>query len=195
MNIIQIGASPSLINGQYIGEDDMAKMVKKIEPSEIDNLILVEPQKYFNPFISDIYKKYDFTLENVVIHYDSNIEMVPFYLCSKHKYISSLNEKHINKHRQQVSEVVDIKCLTLNQLFEKYNMVNVDVLFIDAEGIDDKIIYSINFDKYNINKLYYENLHVDNTKLRDFLENKGYKITEKTLYKGQTTLAEKIIWE
>ena len=74
-------------------------------------------------------------------------------------------------------------------------MVNVDVLFIDAEGIDDKIIYSINFDKYNINKLYYENLHVDNTKLRDFLENKGYKITEKTLYKGQTTLAEKIIWE
>jgi hypothetical protein len=34
-------------------------------------------------------------------------------------------------------------------------------------------------------------VQVDNTKLRDFLKNKGYKITEKTLYKGQTTLAER----
>lgn len=191
MNIVQIGASPSLINGQYTGEDDMAKMVKRMKPSDINNLILIEPQKYFNPFIANIYSGYDFILENIVIHFNNDIETVPFYVCSEHKYISSLNENHINKHRQKTTEVIDIKCLTLNQLFEKYNMENIDILFIDAEGLDDEIIYSIDFDKYNINKLYYENLHVDNTKLRNFLKNKGYKITEKTLYKGQTTLAER----
>ena len=66
--------------------------------------------------------------------------------------------------------------MTLNQLLYRYNIREVDVLFIDTEGFDDKIIESINFNEFKIKEIYYENLHINVEKLRGFLRDNNYTV-------------------
>jgi hypothetical protein len=61
---------------------------------------------------------------------------------------------------------------------------NIDLLFIDTEGYDSKIIMSIDFTKFNIKEIYYENLHVNAYELRTFLKQKNYTINEGVLTYG-----------
>ena len=79
----------------------------------------------------------------------------------------------------------------INQLFEKYNITDLDILYIDAEGIDDLIIKSIDFNKINISKIYFENLHITQPDIYTYLENKGYKIKKNIGHNFWTDLAEK----
>jgi hypothetical protein len=69
--------------------------------------------------------------------------------------------------------------------------LNIDILFIDAEGYDDTIISTIDFEKYNITKLYFENLHIKNQNIYEYLENKGYAIEKNVGLYGWTSLAKK----
>ena len=80
--------------------------------------------------------------------------------------------------------------MTINQLLNKYNLKNIDLLFIDTDGFDDKIIESINFDEFTIDEIYYENLHVDSDKLRDFLISKDYTVTKHVGYGGWSDYAK-----
>jgi hypothetical protein len=64
-------------------------------------------------------------------------------------------------------------------------------LFIDAEGIDGEIIKSIDFEKFNIKKIFYENLHINNMQIKKFLEEKNFSIKENVLTNGWTNEAIK----
>jgi hypothetical protein len=86
---------------------------------------------------------------------------------------------------------IKVKNTTINELFDKYNLKKIDILFIDAEGSDDEIIKSINFDDYDIQKIYFENIHIKDKNIYNFLIEKNYKITEKTGSNNWTSLAEK----
>ena len=81
-----------------------------------------------------------------------------------------------------------MRCLSPNQLFEKYNLSLIDLLYVDVEGLDEIVIHSIGFDRYEIKKLVYEHLHINNKRTKDFLRNKGY--TEFTTV-GYNTVCEK----
>ena len=62
---------------------------------------------------------------------------------------------------------------------EKYGIKELDFLLIDAEGQDQKIIHSIDFSKYSIKRIEFEQLHLDDgKKLCDFLEGMGYRHTK-----------------
>jgi hypothetical protein len=52
MIIVQIGA--------YEGNDDLTKIIKSVESSNIFKIILVEPQKEFNDKLKECYKDYDY---------------------------------------------------------------------------------------------------------------------------------------
>jgi hypothetical protein len=65
------------------------------------------------------------------------------------------------------------------------------LLFIDAEGIDGEIIKSIDFEKFNIKKIFYENLHINNMQIKKFLEEKNFSIKENVLTNGWTNEAIK----
>ena len=95
--------------------------------------------------------------------------------------LASLNKNHFIKIRESYYTEEGMKervvpSVTINQLLDKYQLTDIDVLFIDTEGFDDKIIKSIDFDKYNIKEIYYEHLHIDANSLQIFLESKGYTI-------------------
>lgn len=183
MNIIQIGAN--------IGNDDLTPIVKEYK-DQITNLILVEPMSVHNIKLGQCYMEIPHIIENIAITDNKKEKELSFYYHVDDIYstgidditandfaVASFDKNHILKHNSYNVEGLrekKVKCLTLNELFDKYNLINIDILFIDAEGMDDKLIKSINFDKYNITNIIYENLHIDNISLVSFLHIKKYDI-------------------
>lgn len=175
LNIVQIGS--------YKGNDDLTNIVKSYSPKEINKIILIEPQKEFNQFLIDCYEEYNFFIENIVITPNQNENKIKFYTCVEdhNKEISSIVKSHLSKHGQNNFIESEFNCLTINDLLIKHNITNLDLLFIDAEGIDDKIIKSIDFNMFNIKKIFYENLHINNQDLILFLTSKNYLINQNKL--------------
>jgi FkbM family methyltransferase len=185
MIIVQIGA--------YEGNDDLTKIIKSVESSNIFKIILVEPQKEFNDKLKECYKDYDYIIENVVITPNENETKVKFYHCfeDKNKEISSISKEHLYKHNQMNFIESELDSITVNNLLLKHKIDTLDILFIDAEGMDSEIIKSIDFNKFDIKKIYYENLHINNQELIIFLESKNYFINEGQLSNGWTNEAIK----
>lgn len=193
MNIIQIGANR--------GNDDVSEIIGNQQPNK---LILVEPMKLHNNALESFYgwvnNKF---IENVVIDIEGGKDVEFFYHenDAPNYEISSLTKEHFFKHTHVGPDTpifyeglksFFIKSLSINELFKKYELNHIDILFIDAEGHDDAIIKSINFDEFKIDKLYFENLHIKDENIYNYLEIKGYKITHQLVHNGWTSLAEKI---
>jgi hypothetical protein len=187
MNIIQIGANR--------GNDDVSQIIGTRQP---DKLILVEPMKLHNDALNNFYgwvsNKF---IENVVIDIEGGKDLEFFYHenDAPNYEISSLSKDHFfPKHPHVLSNdglrSFFIKSININDLFRKYDLTNIDILFIDAEGHDDAIIKSIDFDNFKIYNLYFENLHIKDNNIYSYLESKGYKITHQVGHNGWTSLAE-----
>ena len=55
--------------------------------------------------------------------------------------ISSFDNKHLIKHGVKSSHIKEkVRSLTIKKLLEKYNIINLDLLFVDAEGYDGNIV-------------------------------------------------------
>jgi FkbM family methyltransferase len=182
LNIIQIGS--------HKGYDDLTEIVKKHKPEEIENLILVEPQQQFNESLNDCYLEYKPKIENIVITPNENETTTNFYH-SNNTEVSSIIPNHLVKHHQFSYQETQYSCMTINNLIKKYNLSKIDILFIDAEGIDDQIIRSIDFEKNEILEIYYENLHINNNLLIEFLKSKNYQVVKNILFNGWTNKAFK----
>jgi FkbM family methyltransferase len=188
MKIVQIGTC--------VGGDDVTEIIQK---NEVDFILLVEPMSIHNDKIMKCYKDVkNIYLENIAITDSLNEKEISFYYHENDgpKYeVASVDKNHILKHGYGHDGIVELKipCMTLNDLFEKHNLKNIDVLFIDTEGMDDRLIKSINFEKYNINRLYFENLHIKDQNIYSILNSLGYKITHNVGFMGWSSLAEKNI--
>tara|TARA_B110000285_G_C14834177_1_gene472301 strand:+ start:131 stop:694 length:564 start_codon:yes stop_codon:yes gene_type:complete len=187
MNIIQIGANR--------GNDDLSLIIGKTQPTK---LILVEPFKLHNTSLLDYYSWVEnISIENLAIGKETGKTLNFYYHIDDGPgyEISSLIKEHITKPNHYSSDdgvrSFMVETININDLFEKYNLVDIDILFIDAEGYDYKIISGINFEKYNIKKLYFENLHLESQDIYINLESKGYKIDKHVGLNGWSSLAYK----
>lgn len=176
MNIVQIGTNRA--------HDDITEMVN-LYKDHIEKLILVEPLKIHHEAIRACYKEQkEVHIESLAITDNTELKELTFYY---HKedgpafLVAGTSKEHILKHSiynphwtEEGIVTLKVPCITLNQLFDKHNLTDIDVLYIDVEGLDDKLIYSLDFDKYNITNIIYEHLHIDGEKTIKFLENKGY---------------------
>ena len=67
--------------------------------------------------------------------------------------ISALDKKYLMLYKDRIPEIEKhlaskkVKCITFNSLLDKYAIKKVDLLHIDAEGSDFKIIQTIDFNK------------------------------------------------
>ena len=75
---------------------------------------------------------------------------------------------------------LEMKTYLLEDVIEKiYNLKNVDVLQIDAEGYDDEIIYNSSLKKYQFKLINYEFKNLTEkklTKLHSYLRKNKYEI-------------------
>jgi FkbM family methyltransferase len=187
MKIVQIGANRA--------NDDLSQLIGKNQP---EILLLIEPIHFHNQSLKSFYSWVsNLIIENVAISEKTNQEIDFFYhlddgpgyevasLDPKHIY-----EKHKHLHKDRISSI-KIKTININELFEKYNLKSIDTLFIDAEGTDELILRTINFDFYNIDKIFFENLHIKDLNVYNYLESKNYKINKNVGTNGWCSLAEK----
>jgi hypothetical protein len=182
-NLVQIGTN--------VANDDFTKIVREFGNENINQLILVEPIESCNPNIHSCYEGFKYILENMVINVDDSKTTETFYI-SKYNWLSSLNESHIEKHKTgEIPVKVSVNAMTLNNLFKKHNLKNIDILFIDSEGMDDKLVKSIDFDLYEIGTIYYEHSHIDNESFIGFLNQKNYDVNVSDFSDGLTSVAVK----
>lgn len=184
MNIVQIGTNRA--------NDNLTTIVNDYAVEDIDLLLLVEPLSIHNDTIRTCYAKYidKLYIENIVIS-DKNDETIKLWyhpndlLHTNAGELASLNKNHSINIRSQysINDITYLNCpnMTINNLFNKYTLSTIDILYIDTEGFDDQIIYNINFSKYHIPTIYYENLHIDRDKLRNYLKTINYSIETNTL--------------
>lgn len=187
MKIVQIGSNR--------GNDDLSKLIGENIP---EILILVEPMRLHNETLKNFYSNIkNVHIENVVIGLEDQKEIDFYYhlddgpgyevasLDPKHIY-----ERHIHLPKDRISSF-KIEIMSINKLLEKYNLQKLDILFIDAEGYDDKIIKSIDFSNFEINQIYFENLHITEYDVYNILETNNYRIIKKVGTNGWCDLAIK----
>jgi len=153
LSVIQIGSNDG------ISGDPLYQHVKK---NKLWNVLFVEPVPYIFEQLKQNYgSEARFKFENAAINQDGVNQF--FYtvgskafeedpnLDSKYNQIGSFNKEQVLKLSQgvidQYIEEIEVNCLTINQLFEKNNIETVDLLHIDAEGYDWKVLSQLNLNK------------------------------------------------
>lgn len=170
-SVIQVGTNRA--------NDSLSRyLLSKFENLELG--VFVEPNSYFNEEIKKCYSKYDnIFIENVAILPEKIEEIVMYYHTGDPTFeTASCKLDHILKHQQFYSEgeikAFSVPCMTLKELFLKYNVNELDWLLLDIEGIDAEIILSFDWENYNIKRVEFEHLHLGEYK--DMIEQKFYNL-------------------
>jgi len=179
--VIQIGAN----DGSSF--DELNKFIKKYKTKSI----LVEPIKEIFLKLKENYKEFEnVNLQNLAISVNNEINSIfkvskdYINLYDEHiKAISSFKKKHLIDHGVQEKHIIseDVNKISISELIEKYNFIDLDLLYIDAEGYDGKIVKDFLNTIKSRPFIIFEYIHIDNS-LFDELLNKliqeKYKIIQ-----------------
>ncbi len=188
MNILQIGANR--------GSDDLTHIIYD-NKDKLGKVVLVEPLSILHSQLQKCYENISIIIEPVAISAHPTQEKISFFYAKSNApnyEVASLSKEHVLFHGFPENDIVEeaVVCYTVNELLNKHNLWKLDLLFIDAEGYDDKIIRSINFNKFSISEIIYENIHIkDKQMLSLFLRTKNYKIFENWGLNGWSNRAVK----
>jgi FkbM family methyltransferase len=180
INFIQIGA--------YDGHsmDDIANIVL----NENDKGIFIEP----NPFIINDLKENKKNFKNATILEVAVIPDENFFNEFFHVHINGGGSSFIrglaNKEKTESEnfKVIDIKKITVNELFKKYVDFDVDIVFTDCEGYDfdinkkilqfckPSILYMEAWDTKDLNNLFNKQRITTRNEMFKFLEENSYQI-------------------
>jgi len=181
MRVVQIGTND--------GEDDLSRYLKS-NYSKIEFGLFVDANSIFIDKIKESYSNYDnVNVENIAIKspFEKENELEIFYNTADiFGQICSSKLSHVLNHSDERwnpgladGEIKSFKvpCLTLDKLFEKYNIYYLDYLLLDIEGIESEILLNFNWKKYKIKKIEFEYKHLGDYKynLECMLRGMGYE--------------------
>ena len=174
MILVQIGTNN--------GNDHVLQLCKQVR---FDKILLVEPMSIHN---SSIYRNYsgvsNYTLDNIAIvptprpfvdiYYTENDG--PSNHPNKSYEVASIKPEHLIKHNYTYTSLrtIRVPALTINEYLANSNIVKLDYLFLDIEGIDFEVLESIDFGRFDIKHLQIEHLHLDKQRLLQFMSSMGY---------------------
>ena len=185
-----------------IGAHSGVWLTSLFEEYQNQNVLLVEPVPYNISLLKENTAKYNnINIETSAVSEKNEIKK--FYYVKpdavkklgKHwaSGIGSFDKQHILNHKNKrflVSETdieqIDIQYFTFSNLIEKYSISSIDLLQIDVEGAEFKILNSINFEKIEIKKIIFEFKHFDGT----FKEGPKLKSIKEKLIKFNYQLKE-----
>lgn len=195
-NIVQIGA--------FVGNDD----VHNILVNETDaTALLVEPVEYYLNKLKENYKNIPnpkrIKFSNEVLNtYDGECDF-HCVLDDEYSYnynseknwvpeISGVNLQLIKEHEQYLNNqsikynTVKLKCLSPLSFIDKHDIIGIEFLKLDAEGLDFELLMKWPFNIIKPKYLKFEVCHLDGhinektkfNSLNKFLNNKNYKFLE-----------------
>jgi FkbM family methyltransferase len=166
------------------------------------NILLVEPVPYNYEILEKQYanNKNIFICKNGVIDFTKKNN---FYFVKKNSIqklgkhwasgIGSFDINHILNHNNKRFKIeeddiekIEVDFITFDELIQKYSIKQIDKLQIDIEGAEYKVMKSIDYEKININKIFFESKHFDGTfqegkklaEIKNKLLSSGYKLEQ-----------------
>lgn len=107
-------------------------------------------------------------------------QIVKIFFQKKLSQLSTIDEEQAKKVFQGKIKSEEIQSYTLNNILEKSKFYNkeIDLLDIDAEGTDYKVLLGLNFEKYKPKLICVEiyNKDIKDDKIYKLLTNKGYSL-------------------
>ena len=105
-------------------------------------------------------------------------QIVKIFFQKELSQLSTIDEEQAKKVFQGKIRSKEIQAYTLDQIIEKskYHNKEIDLLDIDVEGADFKVLLGLNFEKYKPKLICVEihNKDIKDDKIYEFLTNKGY---------------------
>lgn len=155
MNILQIGTA---------GQKDHVYDFCLINKDSLTKVILVEPLPESLKQTREVYKDIpncEFYELAIVDSDDSEITMyIPATSTDGTSSHASVFEDHLHKHLHPKTISLTTRASKINPLLDKFEGT-IDRIYIDIEGMDEKVIRQIDFSKYDIRYLQYEAAHTD----------------------------------
>jgi GR25 family glycosyltransferase involved in LPS biosynthesis len=182
LKVVQIGCNR--------GYDDLYEYLSlNYKENEIEFGLFVDANKIHIDSVKECYKKYNnIFVENLGIKSPSHEHdhLTFYYHPEESNYeIASCKKEHIQKCIDWPGssltdgniETFEISCITLEELFDRYNLKEIDWLLLDIEGLESDILLNFNWEKYLIKKVEFEYLHLDENaeKIQSLMYNMGYR--------------------
>lgn len=146
MNILQIGCNNC--------KDHVFDFVSK-HIDNINHLIPVDIYDVFIKYANNAYKnvKKLTTIVTAITNDPNQNDMILYHVNnSMFSAHTSFNYDHMIKHKHSPENIVKKThpSRTVSSILEEYNIKNLDRLYIDTEGLDIDILYSIDYSKYDV---------------------------------------------
>ena len=182
---VQIGAGAGDLDSRAGFRDGFTELVKSLDASTIERIILVEPNPTNIPNLRECWKKYpQAEIHELGICLESSTEkVITFYYAEDdgpHFQVFSMKKQHVLDH-YPTSEIKSkiVNCTTLKELLDNTVGKNtiIDVLALDIEGIDADIILENNWNEINCRYISIEHLHLreNSQQVNQTLTSAGYQ--------------------
>lgn len=155
-NYIQIGTNK--------GNDSFKTIISDLE--EKSQVILIEPninliQKIEYDYLSLIQKHDVIILQKAITTENKKVEL---YFWGPDEHSSLIKRKSI---LIDPKEIMEVEGINFNFLCDKMNIIDIECLQIDTEGMDYEIINSIDLQKLNIKQIIFEKWSFDDDDLNE----------------------------
>jgi FkbM family methyltransferase len=150
INFIQIGAN--------IGNTDTDYIWKVVRDKKWNGVFIEPIPSSFTQLVNNYSDLEGSYFEDIAIS-DFDGEIIMY---SRSNSETSNQQSSVNKNHWGSDTETTVKCLTLNSLVDKYGLTekSFDLLQIDAEGHDGKILLATDFNKVRPNKIRFEIVHM-----------------------------------
>lgn len=178
MKVVQIGSNR--------GDDELSKYLKK-NYNKLDFALFVEANPLHIEELKKCYEEYENVfIENIAIkpssHEQDTLKLYYYEDDAPLYEVTSCVKSHIEKHYRHLNYSEDklhhfeVSALTIDDLFLKYNIKELDWLLLDVEGIDAELLVNTDWNKYDIKKIEYEKLHLGDYKqsVEEIFKKLGY---------------------
>jgi FkbM family methyltransferase len=166
---IQIGAGAGDLDERASFRDGFSQIVKSLDRSLIDEIILIEPNQLNFPLLSKSWSDFqNVKIVNMAItpakYGTSKCHIYWSHLDGPNFQTASIDPYHVLKHfPMQVIEdleVAECDSISLDKFLEQHKNQHIKLLGLDIEGIDGEVILETNFQKYDIDLISFEYIHL-----------------------------------
>lgn len=164
MKVVQIGSNK--------GNDDLSRYLKQ-HHKDLKFGLFVEANSLHISDLTECYKNYsNVFIENIAIkipdHLENNLQFFYHTKDGPLYAITSCKKEHIEKHIEMCPHLAggeiksfNVPCITIRDLFKKYQIQDLDWLLLDVEGIDAEILLTTDWNLYDIKRIEFESLHLN----------------------------------